>query len=431
VAFVAITLLAAAALSWLAYRSVRTAMETQFARRLEGIAATGAAQVSPDDVADARLLGEEGSGYIALQVLLEQLRATSGAAHVAVLDSARTVIYDTRGPERSELETPLDSLARDAVDRAYQGHPAVSDLYAGPEGPLRAGLAPVTREGRVAAVVVAEARPDYGADLGRLGRSLWLTTLVIGLALATLGAVIFRMAWSAVRLERRLSRAENLAAMGRLTATLAHEIKNPLAIIRGSAQRLGRLAPEAQRMADNVVEETDRLSRTVARYLQFARPDAEGGGRGDAVAALDATLGLLEGELKARNVTLRRSPGGPSSAPVRLDAESLRQVYLNLLLNAIEAMPEGGSLEIGASESRGKVEVTIADSGRGIAPEALRDLGQPFATTKAQGSGLGLFLTRRLLESAGGLLEIESEPGRGTRCRVRLPRSQGTTERLG
>jgi signal transduction histidine kinase len=109
---------------------------------------------------------------------------------------------------------------------------------------------------------------------------------------------------------------------------------------------------------------------------------------------------------------------------VPLDGESLRQVYLNLLLNALEAMPQGGRLEVAVVESRGKVEVTIADSGTGIPAETLRDLGKPFLTTKAQGSGLGLFLTRRLLASAGGTLEIESRTERGTRCVVRLPRAR-------
>ena len=424
VAFAALALVATATLSWLTYRSVRGAMENEFARRLEGMAATGASQVSPADLADARRLGEEGTGYIALQLLLEQLRSASGATHAALLDSARTTVYDTRGAERAETPTPLDTLAHDALREVYRGRHAVSEVYGSGREALRAGLAPVMQDGRVVAVVAVEARPDYLDDLQRLGRSLLLTTLVIGLALAILGAVIFRLAWSSVALEHRLSRAENLAAMGRLTATLAHEIKNPLAIIRGSAQRLGKLAPEAQRMADGVVEETDRLSRTVARYLQFARAAPGEPRGGDAVAALDATLGLLEGELAARNVVLSRAPEGPHEAAVPLDTESLRQVYLNLLLNALEAMPEGGRLEVAIGESHGKVEVVVSDSGAGIAPETLRELGQPFTSTKVQGTGLGLFLTRRLLESAGGTLEIESAVGRGTRCTVRLPRAK-------
>ena len=431
--FVGVALLSTATLSCLTYRSVRSAMETEFERRLEGLAATGASQVSPADVADARLLGEEGSGYIAIQVLLEQLRTASGAAHAALLDSARRVIYDTRGPERADLRTTLDSVASAALDQAYAGRPAVSGVYGVGRAALRAGLAPASDRGRVFAAVAIEARPDYLDDLDRLRRSLLLTTLVIGLALVVLGVAIFRLVWSAVRLERRLSRAENLAAMGRLTATLAHEIKNPLAVIRGSAQRLAKLDPEAKRMADSVVEETDRLSRTVARYLSFARPDPPQGGVGDAIAALESTLGLLEGEFRARNVVVHRADDGPHEAPVPLDTESLKQVYLNLLLNALEAMAEGGRLEVAAAEVRGRVEIAITDDGPGISPEALRDIGQPFTTTKAHGSGLGLFLTRRLLQSAGGTLELSRPSGRGTRCTVRLPRAghAGTSPKHG
>jgi len=419
-AFVALALIATAALSWLTYRSVRRAMENEFAGRLEGLAATGASQVSPADVTDARQLGEEGTGFIAIQLLLEQLRTASRAADAVLLDSARVTVYDTRGPERTETHTPLDTLAREALSEAYRGRATVSDVYGRGAEARRAGLAPVLENGRVVAVVAIEARPGYLEELASLGRSLWLTTLVIGLALAMLGAVIVRMAWSSLRLERRLSRAENLAAMGRLTATLAHEIKNPLAIIRGSAQRLSKLAPEAQRMADSVVEESDRLSRTVTRYLQFARP-AEGDGEpGDAVAALEATLALLEDEMRARRVTLEWNRG-VTAARVALDSESLKQVYLNLILNALEAMAEGGALVVSV-DARDAYEVRIQDNGPGIPPEVVEKLGQPFFTTRAQGTGLGLFLARRLIESAGGTLTVTSEVGRGTSCTVRLPK---------
>jgi two-component system, NtrC family, sensor histidine kinase HydH len=217
--------------------------------------------------------------------------------------------------------------------------------------------------------------------------------------------------------------------MGRLTATLAHEIKNPLAIIRGSAQRLGKLEPQAERMAGFIVEETDRLSRTVARYLQFARPGESAGGEGgeaggetgDAAAALRATLELLDDEFRMRKVTVARSDLD-SAAPVALHPESLKQVFLNLILNALEAMPEGGRLDLARAERSGRFEFTIRDTGAGVAPEIAGKLGDPFFTTKAQGSGLGLFLTRRLVQSSGGDLEIRGEHGRGTTCVVRFPR---------
>lgn len=417
----ALALLATAGLSWFSYRSVSGAMGRDFERRIESLVLTAAAQVSPADVADAGHFGEEGSGYIALQALLEALRASSGIANASVLDSARTTVYDGRGPDQERSRSPLDTLARAALDSAYAGRPAVSAPFAREGEILRAGFAPVrASSGRVVGVVAVEARPEYLLALAELRRRLLLTTIVIGVIILGLAALVFQVVQSAMKLDRRLSRAENLAAMGQLTATLAHEIKNPLAIIRGSAQRLGKLDPEARRMADFVVEESDRLTQTVSRYLRFARGERVAAEGGDAIQALQATLDLLEGEIRDRRVRLERV-AGPATARVALDDESLKQVYLNLILNALESMPEGGRLEVAAAERKGRAEITIADTGAGITAEHLRRLAKPFFTTKAQGSGLGLFLTRRLVESVGGALTIESEVGKGTRCLVSLP----------
>ena len=433
--FVAAVLLATAVSSWVAWRGVARALETEFEQRIGRIAATAAHEVGSADLADARLR-REGGGYLALEVQLVTLRTSTGVANAVLLDSAAVVVVDARDAERAEGRVGvLDTLAGPALRRALGGAPAVSPPYERPGGPLRAGFAPVRdASGRVLGAVAVEAAPAYLPVVARLGRTLALIAVVTALAVLLLAAVVVRATRAATRLERRLSRAENLAAMGRLTATLAHEIKNPLAIIRGSAQRLGRLEPEARRMADFVVEETDRLSRTVARYLDFARgtraergpagagaPGGEVGEGGDAVAALDATLDLLEGEMRARRVTLRRG-AAPAAAPVRLDNESLKQLYLNLVLNALEAMPRGGSLAVETVERSGRFEVAISDDGEGIPEAARRRLGSPFFTAKASGSGLGLFLARRLAAAAGGELRIRSEVGRGTTCVVRLPR---------
>ena len=107
---------------------------------------------------------------------------------------------------------------------------------------------------------------------------------------------------------------------------------------------------------------------------------------------------------------------------MRLDNESLKQLYLNLILNALDAMPKGGTLTVETAERPGRFEIVIADDGEGIPAGTLRRLGSPFFTTKASGSGLGLFLARRLAAAAGGDLRIRSEVGRGTTCAVRLPR---------
>jgi len=416
--------LATAGACWTAYLRVHDALISEFEHRIVQIATTAAAQVAPETVAEARTGGDESGGYLAIQVQLLTLRNAAGLDNVSLIDGSRATLVDVRAPEVTErLPSALDSLARPALARALAGTAAVSTEYLTGGHRLRAAIAPVRDGNAVTAAVAVEAEPAYAPTLDSLARRLTLIALLSIAAIVLFAALIVRAAISAARLEQRLSRAENLAAMGRLTATLAHEIKNPLAIIRGSAERLRGGDAETQRMAQFVIEEVDRLSRTVGRYLQFARGGEQDVGRGDAIAALDQTLALLEGELAARNITVERFRGAGDSATVRLDPESLKQVYLNLLLNAADASPSGGRLEVRDRAEPGRYEVEITDHGRGIAPEMLARLGSPFLTTKAQGSGLGLFLTRRLVQSSGGDLVIKSEVGSGTTCVVKLPRA--------
>jgi signal transduction histidine kinase len=381
--------------------------------------------VSPADIREAQLLGEDGGGYLALEVVLDGLRSTTGLVSAAALDSAGMLVYDTRGVEHLRERSTLGGLAPDALARALSGSPAVTHGYRLDGQDLRAGLAPILEGQRVAGVLEVQARVDYLGVLAGFQRTLLLAALLSALGITVLAVVNIRVVGTASRLERRLSRAENLAAMGRLTATLAHEIKNPLAIIRGSAERLGKLDAESRRWADSVVEETDRLTRTVGRYLQFARGEESPSSDGDAARALAETLDLLEGEFRSRRATLVRPEPAPEALRVRLDNESLKQVFLNLMLNSLEAIGEGGRLAVSVGERPGRVAVNFTDDGPGIPAETLRQLGNPFITTKARGSGLGLFLSRRLVQGAGGTLDIESEVGRGTTCTVHLPRARG------
>jgi two-component system NtrC family sensor kinase len=267
------------------------------------------------------------------------------------------------------------------------------------------------------AVLVAEARPEWAPELRRLGGRLTAVAAVSVIAIAVLAGILMHGIGRRLSLERQLTRSDNLAAMGRLTATLAHEIKNPLAIIRGSAKRLGKLDPEAQSLADSVIEEVDRLGRTVGRYLQFARIE-QAEGSGDLAAAVGATLDLLEGEIRMHHCVLEREGDFAAPAVIRLDLESLKQVCLNLVLNALEASPEGGRVRVALERHAGHVTLSVRDDGPGMPEDVVRRLGEPFFTTKAKGTGLGLFLSKRLVDGAGGRLVVTSAPGQGTHVRT-------------
>ena len=402
-----------------AYQGLRLAFVREFDARLAKVAAIAASQVSAEDEADIRRLGAESGGYFALQAQLDMLRAVTGFENLALVDSTRATLYDVSLGEQGLLErSPYDSLAHPALARALRGRPSSGAFKRGADE-FRAAFAPVRDGRRITGALVVEAHPSWEPELQRLRRRLALIWLVSVAAIGVLTVFLMLSTRRRIALERRLSRSENLAAMGRLTATLAHEIKNPLAIIRGSARRLGRLEPEAQRLADSVVEEVDRLGRTVGRYLQFARVETAEGETGDLVAAVAATLDLLEGEFQVRRCALERE-GLEGAAPVPLDPESLKQVALNLVLNALEALPEGGRVRVELARRAGRFELTVRDDGPGIPPDVLARLGQPFFTTKAKGTGLGLFLARRLVEGAGGALLVSSPPGAGTVVTVRL-----------
>ncbi len=406
--------------AFVAYRGVRSAFERESANRLEQLAELAASQLSGIDLADARDLGPEGTGLLNVQVQLDALTAATGLANAAVLDDSGRVLYDVHsGLAEPGTPSAYDSLAHDALARARAGRSVSLPALRREGRETRAAAAPVPAAPGV--VIVTEAALGWTTQLARLRRDLALLAAVSVLGVAALAGLVLRANASQWALERRLSRSENLAAMGRMTATLAHEIKNPLAIIRGSAKRLGKLDEPSQRMADSVVEEVDRLSETVNRYLQFARAGSPGGeATGDAAATLAATLDLLAGEFAAKRCVLER-PAELASTRVRLDDASLKQVWLNLLQNALEALPERGSVRVTFARTSDRAQVRVADDGPGIPADVLARLGEPFFTTRAQGTGLGLHLSRQLIQGAGGTLELESREGEGTTVRVELP----------
>jgi two-component system sensor histidine kinase PilS (NtrC family) len=259
--------------------------------------------------------------------------------------------------------------------------------------------------------------------------------------------VIFQDVTAVVEMERQLRRSERLAAIGQLAAAIAHEIRNPLAAMSGSIQLLAAGVPaavregEAGRLMEIVLRETDRLNRLITDFLQYARPSP---GRLEAVALAPLVAETLEmlgqGEGKGLAFEVSVAP----ELRVRADAAQLRQLLWNLLLNAAQAMAGGGRLTVGArpcprpeaqddaeavrtvdqGDGTPGVEISVSDTGGGIAPEVLDQIFDPFFTTKRAGSGLGLATVHRIVESNGGRLWVESALGAGTTFRVWLPQAE-------
>jgi two-component system sensor histidine kinase PilS (NtrC family) len=257
--------------------------------------------------------------------------------------------------------------------------------------------------------------------------------------------VIFQDVTKVVEMEAELRRQERLAAVGSLSAHLAHEIRNPLAALSGAIQILQSAlgdAPgdeETRSLLGIAVREADRLNQLITDFLQFARP-TPGRVAPVPVAAVAAEVLEMFGAVRPESVSVALEV--PERLHVLVAEGPFRQVLWNLFLNAVQAMPDGGSLRVAAAEvppqapaAGGRkppdegarwVEIEVADSGTGIPEDVLDRIFDPFFTTKKDGTGLGLATVHRVVEASGGHLSVESAVGRGTTFRLRLPRAEPT-----
>jgi signal transduction histidine kinase len=216
--------------------------------------------------------------------------------------------------------------------------------------------------------------------------------------------------------EAEVRRAERLAALGRLSAGVAHEIRNPLAGIRTTAELLKTRLPDGDervRFTEVILEETHRLDRIVGSLLQFAKPAEPKLEPIDLGALLDRAVQLASGKASEHRVSIRRS--SPRSGPIPLaDRDQILQVLLNLILNAIEATPAGGEVRVGATGPAGRagtVTIRVEDGGDGV-PASIRErIFDPFFTTKPGGTGLGLSISEHIVRRHGGTIRMEKPAG--------------------
>jgi signal transduction histidine kinase len=223
--------------------------------------------------------------------------------------------------------------------------------------------------------------------------------------------------------ERR--RVDRLAALGQLSAGLAHELRNPLGTIRASSEMLTRsLAAEnttnevAREMAGFIASEVDRCNSLITRFLQFARPLELQVAPADLAQTLDRSVALAERE--APGIAFYRNYQ-PDIAPFPFDAELLERVFYNLLLNAAQASPPGGAVTLKTRAVGANAEISVIDRGCGIDPAHRDSIFNPFFTTKPAGVGLGLAIVSKIVDEHGGNISVESEPGKGSVFLVRLP----------
>lgn len=225
------------------------------------------------------------------------------------------------------------------------------------------------------------------------------------------------------QLEEQLRRSERLAALGRLAAGVAHEIRNPLSSIKGFSTILaGRVKDDerGRKIAEVMGQEVERLNRVVSELLDYARPTELRKSPQNCLEILRHSVHLVEMDARHQGVAVE-SRVEPQDLEVQVDPDRFSQILLNLYLNALQSMERGGTLQVRACEEADQVVFKVTDSGEGIPPEDLPHIFDPYFTTKPRGVGLGLANVHKLMEAHGGDIEVDSHPGKGTTFTLRLP----------
>jgi signal transduction histidine kinase len=372
------------------------------------------ALLSLEQVIDARLKGAGESAALLLQgrtpdpAALAALMRAQQLDGAYLLDRRLTVLADATGP--SGQRAGLLRVDPDRVEQAFAGQGTVASTYSLGEVAVATGYFPVRGGpgGEVEAVLALEAGRDFADPGPWLWRALWLGvagSLVAAAAIAAVGRRALAASAAAARAE----------ALGRVAAMAAHEIRNPLGVIRGTVELMrarlsGALAPRDVEALGDVLGEVDRLKQLTEDLTDLAVDRPLAMDRLDLGAVLEEAARAAEAAFPAMRVKV--SARGPLP-PISGDPARLRQVFGNLLANAAQAQREG-EVEIAAWAEDGAVCAQVRDRGPGVPAEARARLFDPLFTTKARGSGLGLAISRRLVERHGGTLRLVDGGGPGT-----------------
>ena len=410
----------------LLYRGARNHLDEALGQRLLGIATSAAHLVDGDAILVWSIDPEPDTALLWLGSRLEQIRLENDLAEITLCDLDARVLAAAAGRLAKGQSNVFWDLDRSAVALAREGFPAATRLYRTGILYQKAAHAPVLdRHGAVAGVLTVEGNADFFGALAALRRGAAVTTAVVCLGLALLALLLWRNQRALERARATLLQQQSLAAMGRMTAGIAHEIRNPLGIIRGAGEHLQRVLRDhglADDIAAFIPDEVDRLDRILAGYLAFGSDRAIEWQDVDLAAVIRRTVKLLAGEMERAGVRVVIDEPLPAGV-VRGDPHRLQQILLNLLLNARDAQPAGGEVTVSLDSDDANWRVLVVDNGSGLGDADAEQVFAPFWSGKEKGGGLGLTVSRQLAEQHGGRLTLADRANhRGCAASLTLPR---------
>ena len=367
------------------------------------------------------LTDQEFATFFFLAVIKEENNLES----LMLIDHNLLVLMDTNQQFRPGQKFAGLAIDKEEIDQAALGESATSSLSRNRKNPFkRAYVAIKDHTGELLCVLRLEASRDYSKEVALMQHLIYRNTLFVSALLVLIAFILYRLMKSLIKAEEAVAASDRFKSLGTLAGGIAHELRNPLGIIRVTAESLQSEVKNTQELSDmtkDIIEETDRLNTLVNQFLQFAKPGSAASSEGaDLIDVLSSLVKWIEKSLEQKKITIALLHND-KQCNVNMDERSVRQVFLNLLLNAKEAIKDSGEIAIAVSQRKNRAIVEVSDSGSGIHPRALKNVFDPFFTTKPAGTGLGLSITRNIIEHFGGKIEIRSEEGKGTTVTVTLP----------
>ena len=413
--------------SWFFINRMEDSLEAELEMRLQGLARMGAELVENGEFGNYLNLGQKFSASLLLAPTLTRLPKAIEVQQIFLIDRELRVLASSN-EELFPVDREVIYLREDsaAIVSAWKGEVTASALRVIGEARFKTVYAPVRHaSGQVLCLYVVEANADFFNLLLNFRKGLVLGGVVSFIVLIVFAFFLVSVISLFLRTQENLRRAERLALMGQMSATVAHEIRNPLSIIKNTAEVLRQKYNSKQQpdeMFEFIPDEVRRLNRLMNDFLSFARDRELERKPGDLIKTVARAMSMMRNEDHGHGVEWRLECEREELI-AEYDDDALTQVLVNLFLNASQAMNGTGKVEVRlAALHKGKdgIHLSIRDYGPGL-PDSSEKIFEPFFTTKSRGSGLGLPVCKQLIEKHNGRINAESKSGEGTTVHIWLP----------
>jgi len=412
-------------LNWYYYKRTKKNLDDEFSQRLKAIASLVSSHVERHAIPLLDTGEEKTELPETLNTTLYRFSEEYSLSNILIMREDGVTLFTLR-PDLYRPGEPYPHWRMDypAIISALEGNPSATDLYRAPSGAfLKAGYSPVpSGAAKAKAVVAVEASVDFLQGLNDLRTILFAATAIYVVGIVLFTWFVFKATTSLIRARESLMQSETLASMGRMAAGIAHEIRNPLFIIRSSAEKLrGKHPQDAEEINSFIIEETDRLDVILTDYLLFAKNEPTQRLPFDLVTTLQQSINLVRDHIEKDGIELVTT-FEVDRAPFTGEEKRIQQCFLNILINAQQSTRDGGQINVSISSKTKNYTIRFEDTGVGMPEKDLEKIFEPFFTTKPTGSGLGLAIVKKEITEHGGRVVVESKSGVGTTLIISLPK---------